>query len=120
MPGGGEYARTGAMTENATTATVRDLMAAFAGRTGLDPSAPHPRRYLWTDAYAVCNYLELHRRTDDEIYRDIALRLADQVPRTLCPHRVDHLPTGCISGPPAQAGGAHPTRRALPIGTTPP
>ena len=118
MPGGGEYARTGAMTENATTATVRDLMAAFAGRTGLDPSAPHPRRYLWTDAYAVCNYLELHRRTDDEIYRDIALRLVDQVHRTLGRHRDDDLRTGWISGLPEEEGGAHPTRGGLRIGKT--
>ncbi len=26
------------------------------------------RRYLWTDAFAVCNYLELFQRTRDETW----------------------------------------------------
>ena len=34
------------------------LMAAFAGRTGLVPGIA-PKRYLWTDAFAVCNFLAL-------------------------------------------------------------
>ena len=38
------------------------LMRRFAERTGLDPERA-PRRYLWTDAFAVCNYLALWRIT---------------------------------------------------------
>jgi hypothetical protein len=104
------------MTENANTATVRNLMAEFAGLTGLDPPSTRPRRYLWTDAYAVCNYLELFRRTDDEIYRNLALRLVDQVHHTLGRHRADDPRTGWISGLPGEEGEVYPTRGGLRIG----
>jgi hypothetical protein len=104
------------MTEITNTATVRDLMAEFAGLTWLDPPHTRPRRYLWTDAYAVCNYLELFRRTDDGIYRDLALRLVDQVHHTLGRHRDDDPRTGWISGLPEEEGEAHPTPGGLRIG----
>ena len=106
----------GSMTENATTATVRELMAEFAGLTGLDPPSARPRRYLWTDAYAACNYPELFRRTGDETYRGLALALVDQVHRTLGRHRDDDQRTGWISGLPEEEGEAHPTRGGLRIG----
>ncbi len=41
------------MNRNATTALVRELMQDFAGLTGLDPAGSCPKRYLWTDAFAV-------------------------------------------------------------------
>ncbi|MDV2482187.1 hypothetical protein F8E02_09290 [Methanoculleus sp. Wushi-C6] len=104
------------MTENTSTVIVRDLMAEFAGLTGLDPPRTRPRRYLWTDAYAVCNYLELFRRTNDRAYRDLALRLVDQVHHTLGRHRDDDPRTGWISGLPEEEGEAHPTRGGLRIG----
>ncbi|HOI13389.1 MAG TPA: hypothetical protein PLG75_05995 [Methanoculleus sp.] len=104
------------MTENENIATVRDLMAEFAGLTGLDPPHDRPRRYLWTDAYAVCNYLELFRRTGDAVYRDLALRLVGQVHHTLGRHRDDDSRTGWISGLPDEEGEAHPTRGGLRIG----
>ncbi len=37
---------------------ARSLMASFAERTGLTSNRP-PQRYLWTDAFAVCNFLGL-------------------------------------------------------------
>ncbi|MCT8337857.1 hypothetical protein FKB36_10275 [Methanoculleus sp. Afa-1] len=104
------------MAKSVTTTTVRDLMAEFASLTGLDPPYDHPRRYLWTDAYAVCNYLELFRRTGDAAYRDLALRLVDQVHHTLGRHRDDDPRTGWISGLPDEEGEAHPTRGGLRIG----
>ncbi|PKL61743.1 MAG: hypothetical protein CVV31_09480 [Methanomicrobiales archaeon HGW-Methanomicrobiales-2] len=104
------------MTEDTNTATVRDLMTKFAGLTGLDPPIAPPRRYLWTDAYAVCNYLELFRRTGDAAYRDLALRLVDQVHHILGRHRDDDSRTGWISGLPEAEGEAHPTRGGLRIG----
>mgnify|MGYP000953361697 CR=1 FL=1 len=104
------------MTENANVVTVRDLMAEFARLTGLDPPGARPRRYLWTDAYAVCNYLELFRRTGDAAYRDLALRLVDQVHHTLGRHRDDDSRTGWISELPDEEGEAHPTRGGLRIG----
>ena len=33
-----------------------ELMMGFAERTGLTAARPH-QRYLWTDAFAVCNFL---------------------------------------------------------------
>jgi hypothetical protein len=104
------------MTGDANTTIVRDLMAEFAGLTGLDPPSARPRRYLWTDAYAVCNYLELFRRTGDGVYRDLAFRLVDRVHHTLGRHRDDDLRTGWISGLPEAEGEAHPTRGGLRIG----
>src|SRR5258706_6251131 len=51
-------------------AHARELMLAFTGRG---------RRYLWTDAYAVCNWLGLGDR-------ERALRLVDAVHQTLGRH----------------------------------
>ncbi|MDK2990742.1 MAG: hypothetical protein PWR16_2271 [Methanoculleus sp.] len=104
------------MTGDTDIAIVRDFMAEFAGLTGLDPPRTPPRRYLWTDAYAVCNYLELFHRTGDTSYRDLALRLVDQVHHTLGRHRDDDPRTGWIGGLPDEEGEAHPTRGGLRIG----
>ena len=62
---------------------VHEFMLDFARLTGLDPASAHPRRYLWTDAFAVCNYLDLFQKTTNLTYRDLALRLVDQVHHTL-------------------------------------
>ena len=69
----------------------------FAGLTGLASAGTFPRRYLWTDAFAVCNFLELFRRTGETVYRDLALRLVDQVHHILGRHRLTTR-TGWISG----------------------
>jgi hypothetical protein len=104
------------MKNDTRQATVRTLMAEFAARTGLDPAAKAPRRYLWTDAFAVCNFLELYRRTNDEIFRDLALRLVDQVHTILGRHRADDPRTGWISGLSEEEGRRHPTIGGLRIG----
>jgi hypothetical protein len=44
--------------ENGAGAAAQ-LMSEFATRTGLAPPAQDQQRYLWTDAFAVCNFLEL-------------------------------------------------------------
>ena len=72
-----------------TTLLVHEFMQDFARETGLDPVSPHPRRYLWTDAFAVCNYLGLFQQTRNEAYRQLAVRLVDQVHHTLGRHRDD-------------------------------
>src|SRR3954471_17110034 len=41
-----------------------ELMDGFAERTGLTSALP-PKRYLWTDAFAVCNFLALQRASGD-------------------------------------------------------
>ena len=52
-----------------------------------------PRRYLWTDAFAVCNFLELYRHTSDE--KHLSLRLVDQVHSILGRHREDEPAISC-------------------------
>jgi hypothetical protein len=104
------------MTNETKVAAARELMTEFAGLTGLEPPGDRPRRYLWTDAYAVCNYLELFRLTGDVIYRDLALRLVGQVHHTLGRHRDDDPRTGWISGMSEAEGEEHPTAGGLRIG----
>jgi len=103
---------------NPAEATERaaDIMLVFARLTGLEPAGPHPQRYLWTDAFAVCNYLELFRQTGNIRYRDLALRLVDQVHHTLGCHREDDTRSGWISGLPESEGELHPTLGGLRIG----
>jgi hypothetical protein len=106
------------MSDVTTTAQVRQIMQGFARDTGLDPVATHPRRYLWTDSFAVCNYLELFRRTEDDTYRDLALRLVGQVHSVLGRHREDDPRSGWISGLSDREGTLHPTIGGLRIGKT--
>ena len=89
-------------------ARAHELMGAFADRTGLTSDRP-PERYLWTDAFAVCNLLGLGRT-------DLALGLVEQVHRTLGRHRSDDARTGWLSGLDEEAGTAHPTGGGLRIG----
>ena len=91
------------------------LMNHFAERTGLTTQRP-PRRYLWTDAFAVCNYLGLARNTGEHAYKERALQLVDQVHHTLGRHRDDDPRSGWISGLGEQEGGKHPTQGGLRIG----
>ncbi len=94
---------------------ARSLMDEFARRTGLSPLGPQ-RRYLWTDAFALTNYLTLFRRTGDPSFRDLALALIDGVHHTLGRHRPDDPRTGWISGLEDEVGERHPTAGGLRIG----
>ena len=91
-------------------------MIEFANQTGLLSAMELPRRYLWTDAFAVCNFLELYRQTSDEQYKKLALHLVDQVHNVLGRYRDDDPRTGWISGLDEQEGRLHPTRGGLRIG----
>lgn len=91
-------------------------MLDFARLTGLEPASIHPRRYLWTDAFAVCNYLELFHQTKDKTYLNLGLRLVDQVHHTLGRHRDDDPRRGWISGLDEPEGERHPIRSGLRIG----
>jgi hypothetical protein len=64
---------------NLSSESAAHLVREFAHRSGLDPAGRHPRRYLWTDTFAVCNFPELHLMTRDDSWRGLALRLVDQV-----------------------------------------
>jgi hypothetical protein len=92
-----------------------ELMLRFAERTGLTSDRPK-QRYLWTDAFAVCNFLGLARLTDEERYEGLALRLVDQVHHVLGRYRGDDSRTGWISGLSEREGEIHPTRGGLRIG----
>lgn len=95
---------------------VGEIMREFASITGLEPASAHPQRYLWTDAFAVCNYLELFSRSDNKKYQDLALRLVDQVHHILGRHRDEDQRMGWISGLNSQEGNMHPTMGGLRIG----
>jgi hypothetical protein len=91
------------------------LMRGFAERTGLTSEQP-PKRYLWTDAFAVCNFLGLARATGEAHYRELALQLVVQVHQTLGRHRDDDRRNGWLSGLSEPEGEAHPTQGGLRIG----
>ena len=95
---------------------VRGLMGWFAQATGLSDTSRPPRRYLWTDAFAVCTFIELERRTDDRRWCELALALVDQVHQVLGRHRGDDERSGWISGLGEAEGRLHPTAGGLRIG----
>ena len=91
-------------------------MMEFAEITGLFPALVSPKRYLWTDAFAVCNFLELYRQTGEDRHLDLAVALVEQVHTILGRHRDDDERTGWISGLDEKTGKLHPTRGGLRIG----
>jgi len=93
-----------------------EFMNAFAALTGLAPASEEQRRYLWTDAFAVCNFLGLYRQTNDAEYKKLSLLLVDQVHNILGRHRNDDRRKGWISGLDEQEGQVHPTVGGLRIG----
>lgn len=88
--------------------TAAQLMASYAERTGISGGAAS-KRYLWTDAFAVCNFLGLGEH-------DRALALVDRVHHELGRHRTDDTRRGWISGLSEAEGEAHPTLGGLRIG----
>jgi hypothetical protein len=94
----------------------QSLMLDFADRTGLATPGKPPRRYLWTDAFAVCNFLEQYRQTRVDGFRQLAIDLIDQVHETLGRHRPDDARRGWISGLDEKEGCKHPTAGGLRIG----
>jgi len=95
---------------------VHEIMTEFANLTGLSPARKAPRRYLWTDAFAVCNFLDLYLQTSDDKYKNLALLLVDQVHNILGRYRENDSRTGWISGLDEQEGKMHPTKGGLRIG----
>ena len=91
-------------------------MRDFARSTGLTDTSREPRRYLWTDAFAVCNFLTLYRQTGEQSYLQLALALVDQVHRILGRHRSDSGHSGWLSGLGDEQARLQPTRGGLRIG----
>lgn len=102
--------------QNVPLSMVIDLMTEFASQTGLSSPGKTPRRYLWTDAFAVCNFLQLYYQTEEDQYKKLALLLVDQVHHTLGRHRDSDSRTGWISGLDEREGEVHPTQGGLRIG----
>lgn len=92
-----------------------EIMTEFADLTGMTQEGKVPRRYLWTDAFAVYNFLELYRQTGDDRYKNLALLLVEQVHNILGRHREDDSRTGWISGLDEEEGEMHPTKGGLRI-----
>src|SRR5437667_570095 len=97
-------------------AIAAQLMSKFAVRTGLSPVALRPQRYLWTDAFAVCNFFELFARTGDQTNRRHAVHLIEQVHHVLGRYRNDDIRSGWISGLDDETGHRRPTAGGLRIG----
>lgn len=94
---------------------ARRLMVDFATASGITGDRP-PRRYLWTDAHAVCNYLALADATGEAAFRQLAVQLAAQVHDVLGRYRDDDVRTGWLSGLDDAEGRRHPTAGGLRIG----
>lgn len=92
------------------------IMTEFARLTGLFPAREQPQRYLWTDAFAVCNFLGLYSTTGNVKYRELALQLIQQVHEVLGRRREDDRRKGWISGLDEEEGDRHPTAGGLRIG----
>jgi hypothetical protein len=103
------------MKQEASLSTAQEIMLEFADATGLSSAGNSPRRYLWTDAFAVCTFLTLDRQTSVK-YKLLALRLINQVHGILGRHRQDDRRTGWLSGLDDRQGATHPTRGGLRIG----
>lgn len=104
------------MRQGAKLLPAENIMMEFARLTGLSPASSSPRRYLWTDAFAVCNFLSLYEETREERFKDLTLQLVDQVHVALGRHRHDDSRSGWLSGLDEQEGRLHPTRAGLRIG----
>ena len=94
---------------------AQTLMEDFADESGVTGKTK-PRRYLWTDAFAVCNFLGIARQTGDDRYLKFARDLVDQVHHVLGRHRDDDPRQGWISGLSEEEGEQHPTCGGLRIG----
>lgn len=99
----------------ADIAIANELMMQFARRTGLDGSSA-PVRYLWTDAFAVCNFQGLADAGADRPFEALAHRTITQVHAVLGHFRADDTRTGWLAGAHGRASESHPTRAGLRIG----
>lgn len=90
-------------------------MLKFVQRTGLILAEPG-RRYLWSDAFAVCNLLSLDKATSEVEYTELAARLVAAVHVTLGKHRSDDWREGWLSGLSERGAAEHPTWGGLRIG----
>ena len=97
--------------------TARKLMDDFAERTGLTGTEGNrARRYLWTDAFAVQTFFALAHKAAVPAYRELALKLIDEVHAHLGRFHPSDRRKGWISGLSEEEGKQHPTAGGLRIG----
>jgi len=96
--------------------TSESLMNEFAHRTGLTDLNKPGKRYLWTDAFAVCNFLQLHHQTGNPHYKKMALLLIESVHSVLGKHHPQDNRKGYLSGLDETDAKEHPTIGGLRIG----
>lgn len=102
---------------NQALETAKELMDDFAARTGLSGTEGDAyRRYLWTDSFAVQAFFALSHAYVEPGYRQISLKLIENVHHVLGRHRADDGRKGWISGLPEDEGKKHPTIGGLRIG----
>ena len=100
---------------------AKTLMHEFAEQTGLaNGDEAEQDRYLWTDAFAVQNFLALASCFDDERYKKLARNLIESVHHTLGRFSPDDSRSGWISLLPEKEGQKHPTINGLRIGKSRP
>ena len=104
------------MEQHLPDAIATDLMMDFARSTGLSPATNPSRRYLWTDAFGVCNFLGFYEKTGDAKFKELAIRLVEQVHQILGRFRDDDNRRGWLSGLDEREGAIHPTLGGLRIG----
>jgi hypothetical protein len=105
------------MENNLHLEQARQLMDAFANRTGLNDAQGDPaRRYLWTDAFAVQAFFGLSHALGEEKYRQEALQLIELVHEHLGKFHPQDNREGWISGLDESSGNARPTAAGLRIG----
>lgn len=92
-----------------------ELMQRFATRSGLEGDAA-PVRYLWTDAFAACNFQDLADAGFGAHFEALAQRTVAQVHRVLGHFRPDDARQGWLRGAAGSADAHHPTRAGLRIG----
>jgi hypothetical protein len=91
------------------------LLEAFARRTGL-VDGRESRRYLWTDAIALCTYLTLYRRRRDSVLLRRARTLLSHVHGVLGHHAVGPRRGHPLGGVDEASWQQHPTLHGLRIG----
>jgi len=96
---------------------ARMLMNEYTEQTGLKENEDGEEdRYLWTDAFAVQNFLALSSYYNSDMYKDLARKLIDRVHYVLGRYDSDDYRSGWISQLPEEEGRKHPTVNGLRIG----
>ena len=96
--------------------TSQSLMNEFAVQTGLTDLNTPNKRYLWTDAFAVCNFLHLYHQTGNPHYKKMAFLLIDSVHSVLGKYHPKENRKGYLSGLNETEAKEHPTIGGLRIG----